>query len=77
MRTKLAFQQRQAQQAEDIKQLKARWTMYSLPIQEVLEMHLALHGYSSAYSTTAIVEQTLQEERRKNNATFDDRSLPD
>lgn len=75
MSRKIAFQQRQAQEAEDIKALKARWTIYSLPLQAVLETHLKLYGYSSAYSAAALVEQVLQEERRKKNATPDDGSL--
>ena len=55
MARKIAFQQQKVREAEDIEQLKQRWSMYPSSVQEMLKMHLKLYGLSSAQDATALL----------------------
>lgn len=59
-RRRIASQQEKAKQAQQIAQLKTRWLAFSIPVQEMLSLHLQLYGVSSACDSTDILERHIQ-----------------
>ncbi len=65
MARKVAYQQKMAQEAEDIKQLKEQWRVYPMPLHAMLDLHLHVYGVRSAQDAPDILTLYAQSLRNR------------